>query len=239
MLSSLILSSRCTISILRFFPCCTLLVFRYFHDALFSFCTLLMLQFFSCCTFSVLYSLRVSLFLSLFMFSSCCVLLMHCSFFYFLYLLCVSLFHFFVSHSWFTFSCCTLFLRTFLMLNSFYVALFPYCILSCFAISILHFLRLALFSCCTFFILHSFQVALFSCSSFSVLHYFHAAFFNTLFMLHFLHVALFSSCNVMREFFRTGFLWKTSERLSLFHVLCKTCNLEILLIYLLPSSPIC
>ena len=129
------------------------------------------------------------------MLPSCCVLLMHCSFFYFLYFLCVSLFHFFVSHSWFTFSCCTLFLWTFLMLNSFYVALFPYCILSCFAISILHFLRVALFSCCTFFVLHSFQVALFSCSSFSVLHYFHAAFLThssccTFFMLHSFHIAM-------------------------------------------------
>ena len=97
----------------------------------------------------------------------------------------------------------------------------------------LHSCHILLFLCCTlsmlaFFIFNLFHVALFSCCSFSVLHYFHVALssYCTLYMLH---------CHTW-AFFRTNSLQKTSERLLLFCVLCKTSYLEILLKHLLPNS---
>ena len=99
--------------------------------------------------------------------------------------------------------------------------------------------------------LHFFCIKLFSCRSFPVLHYLHIALFPcctnfilpffccTYFMMHFLRVVLFSCSNVMCGFSQNKFSGKTSERLRLFHMLCNSCNLKILLNHLLPNSSIC
>ena len=79
------------------------------------------------------------------------------------------------------------------------------------------FFRVEIFSICFFF-----RVALFSCCTFFVLHSFHL-----------------STLSTLSIFFRTVFLQKTLGHLPLFHVLCKSCNLQIILDYLLPNSPIC
>ena len=78
----------------------------------------------------------------------------------------------------------------------------------------------AFFLCCTIFML-LFCVALLFCWTFFVL-------------LHSFHVAL-----LCVKFFRTGFLWKLLDGLPLFHMLCETCNLEILWKCLQPNSSIC
>ena len=120
------------------------------------------------------------------------------------------------------FSCCTFFLLySFFILRCFYIALF-----SCY-------IR---FSCCYFF-----RVVPFSCCSFFVLPYFHAAFFvlrsfhlvlslcSTLFMLH---------CHKW-IFFQSRFPAESFGAIASFYVLCKSCNLKILLNHLLPDSSIC
>ena len=172
----------------------------------------------SCCTFSMLNYFRVAFFY-------CCtfivVLFPHCTLSvsdYFYFSLFLSLFMFY--------SCCTflvlLFLHvalfsycTFLVLDSFYDSLFSYC---------------TLFSCYTLFMLFFFCVALFSCCSFPCF---------TIFILRFLYCTLFMLHCYAWIFFRTGFLDKTSEWLSLFHMLCKSCNLEILLNNFLPNISSC
>ena len=128
-----------------------------------------------------------------------------------------------------------------LLLHFFFITVF-----SSFSIFMLHLFRVALCSCCTFFVLNSFHVA-----PFPVLHYLHIALFPcctnfilpffccTYFMMHFLRVVLFSCCNVMCGFSQNKFSGKTSERLRLFHMLCNSCNLKILLNHLLPNSSIC
>ena len=140
-----------------------------------------------------------------------------------LYFVCVALF-----------SCCTFsLLHSFHVLLSLHVAFISYC-----TFSVLHSFLILLFPCNTFLALHSFHVALISCCSFlSVALFFCVALFHaelsswcTLYTLH---------CYAWRNFFRTSFLQKTSERMSLFHVLCEACNLEIISTRLLQNSSIC
>ena len=120
-------------------------------------------------------------------------------------------------------------------------ALFSVALSSCCILFILHFFRVGLFLCFTFsyctlfscyalFMLFFFCVALFSCCSFPCF---------TIFILRFLYCTLFMLHCYAWIFFRTGFLDKTSEWLSLFHMLCKSCNLEILLNNFLPNSCNC
>ena len=182
------------------FSCC-----NFFHVACFSLCTLFTLHFyvlhffriviFSCFTISftchasfVLRSSNALLFLLLFISSMCFTFSLFCVPF---------MIHFFVLHFVLVnflnvefFLCCT-----FSILYSFMFCYFHFALFACCTLLMLHFFRITLISGCTFFMFLFFRVALFSC-----------CFFNTLFMLHFLHVALFSYCNVIREFFRTGFL---------------------------------
>ena len=78
-------------------------------------------------------------------------------------------------------SCSTLFelpffVRTFFMLHSFYVALFPCCTLFISCYFHIAFFHVVLFSCCTFFMLHLFHVTVFHVALFPSC-YFHAAFF--------------------------------------------------------------
>ena len=141
------------------------------------------------------------------------------------------------------FSCCTFFI-----LYSLNVVLFPYGILfmfrcffhfSCFPRAKLFYF--AFFLCCTFFLLQCLHVWIFPCCTVFKFLYYHATFFSyfTLFMLYFFHIVLFTCCTMYCisfmphfprvalscvDFFRAGL--KTSERLPLFHVLCKICNLE-------------
>ena len=79
------------------------------------------------------------------------------------------------------------------------------------------FFRVEIFSICFFF-----RVALFSCCTFFVLHSFHL-----------------STLSTLSIFFRAVFLQKTLGQFPLFHVLCKSCNLQIILDNLLPNSSIC
>lgn len=120
-----------------------------------------------------------------------------------------------------------------------------------YSLFIFFYFHVAPFSCCALFMLHFFCIKLFSCRFFPVLHYLHIALFPcctnfilpffccTYFMMHFLRVVLFSCCNVMCGFSQNKFSGKTSERLRLFHMLCNSCNLKILLNHLLPNSSIC
>ena len=101
--------------------------------------------------------------------------------------------------------------------------IFSVALISCFAISMLHSFRVSLFSYCFLFTLYSFHVALFPCCTFQVA----LSPCATLFML----LSYVS-------FFRAGFLWRTAKLLPVFHVLCKTCNLEILLKHLPPSRQV-
>ena len=138
--------------------------------------------------------------------------------------------------------CICAFLRTLLVqfFRNFTLSLYFVCValFSCCTFSLLHSFLILLFPCNTFFALHSFHVALISCCSFlSVALFFCVALFHaelsswcTLYTLH---------CYAWRNFFRTNFLQKTSERLSLFHVLCEACNLEIISTRLLQNSSIC
>ena len=129
---------------------------------------------------------------------------------------------------------------------------------------VLLFLSVFMFSSCyTFFMLH----ALFSCLAISKLHFFvlfildffHFALFSccfylsccTIFMLllsfvlHYFHFKLSSCCIIFILYCRAWifseqvFCKKTLNRLPVFHMLCKTCNLEILLKHLLPKSCSC
>ena len=161
---------------------------------------------------------------------SCCILLLlhfYCCTLSTLHFVCIGLFLFFAIS--FTF-------HVLFVLHFFSVALSSCCILF-----ILHFFRVGLFLCFTFsyctlfscyalFMLFFFCVALFSCCSFPCF---------TIFILRFLYCTLFMLHCYAWIFFRTGFLDKTSEWLSLFHMLCKSCNLEILLNNFLPNSCNC
>ena len=123
--------------------------------------------FFSGCTFSVSHCFRVSLFLSFFLFSSCCS-------FFILQLFLVALFWCMLFLSLFMLSLCFTFL-TVLVFSTFLCELSSYWILF-----MLRFSRVAPHSCC-FFMLH------FSCYTFFVLQSIHVAlpsvnFFKTSFL---------------------------------------------------------
>ena len=173
------------------FLCCILLVvhsfcvsffYLFLHVALIFSCSFSVFHFFSCCTLLMLH-----------LFSSCMLL-----FFFSIYFFILQHFHPEL------FSRCTLFMsHLFVMLGSFHVAPFFFCIYS----------LVALFSCCSFFMLHFFSsdlcyVLLFPWYPFLLL----------LFLtLRIIHIALFSHCTMSHPFHVAPFPCSTFLMLHSFH----------------------